>query len=683
MNWKTVVVNVVLVSLLASEQASAQSADQYEAEKIDEEIIVWGRAQTQKGRAISASEGLVGYADFETRPLERVGELVEVVPGMVATQHSGEGKANQYYLRGMNLDHGTDFSAFIEGMPINMRAHAHGQGYLDLSFLIPEVISTVQYAKGPYNADRGDFSTAGTASMSIYDRLDRPFIEATYGSDSFQRLVSAGSVDMGENHLLAAVEVLRDQGPWRLDSDVNKNNLLLKFSGHAGDYDTQVLLSYYDNEWRSTDQVPKRLVSSNQIDRFDFIDPTLGGDSSRTMLVAGLQGDDVEANVYASRYKLRLFNNFTYFSADAVNGDQFEQVDSRWILGGNVQYTRDIGDQSTLRVGGDLRFDDIADANLYTTTARVRTGTVRNDSVTWLSVGAFAEVTTHWTDKLRTIVGLRGDYFDYEVEASLVRNSGQGQDQHWIPSFALAYQVNDFVEVYANWGEGFHSNDVRGATITVDPVSGDDLPPADVFVEQQGAEVGLRLEGWRGLALTATYFWLESDSELLFGGDSGATEPSDGSERTGFELGAFWNINSRWTADINAAFVDSKFVGVPSNLNEIPNARDRVIGAGITYVQPQGLTASLRLRHFAEAPLTEDGAIRNGDTTIVNAGLQYDFGQWQAGLEVLNLFDAEDDDIAYYFASRLPGEAAPVEDIHFHPVIPFSVRASIRWELGN
>ncbi|XOV82625.1 MAG: TonB-dependent receptor [bacterium] len=683
MYWKALLINSVLVSSLATAQIEAQATDSAAVDRIDEEMIVWGRAQTQKGKAISASQGLVGYADFDTRPLERVGELVEVVPGMVATQHSGEGKANQYYLRGMNLDHGTDFSAYFEGMPINMRAHAHGQGYLDLNFLIPEIISTVSYAKGPYNADRGDFSTAGTTSMSIYDTLDRPFIEATYGSDDYHRLVSAGSMDLADGHLLAALEVVRDEGPWQLGTDLQKNNLLLKYSGQVGDLDTHVLVSHYDNEWRSTDQVPKRLTSSNAIDRFDFIDPGLGGDSSRSTLITGLQGEQLQASLYASRYKLRLFNNFTYFAEDPVQGDQFEQLDARWIVGGNVQYRFDVGSKSSLRIGGDLRIDDISDANLYATRARVRTMTIRNDSVDWRSLGAFAELTTRWTERLRTVVGLRADYFDYEVDANLTANSGKGDDGNFVPSFALAYQVNDFVEVYANWGKGFHSNDVRGATISIDPLSGDPVDTVDVFVEQEGAELGLRVEGWRGLALTATYFWLESDSELLFVGDGGATEPSDASKRTGVELGAFWNINSRWTADLNAAFVDSRFVGVARGFDEIPNARDRVIGAGITYVQPKGWTASLRLRHFGEAPLTEDGSVTNGDTTVVNAGLQYDFGQWQAGLELLNLLDAEDDDIAYYFASRLPGEAAPVEDIHFHPVIPFSIRASLRWELGN
>jgi len=219
-------------------------------------------------------------------------------------------------------------------------------------------------------------------------------------------------------------------------------------------------------------------------------------------------------------------------------------------------------------VGGELRYDNISDANLYNTIARARTGTVRDDSVRWLSVGAFAEITIHWTSQLRTILGLRGDHSDYGIDASQAANSGKGDDRHLMPSVALAYQVNDFV-------------------------------------------------------------------------------------------------------------------GVPSNVDEIRNARDQVIGAGITFVQPQGLTASLRLRHFAEAPLTEDGSISHGDTTLVNAGLQYDFGSWRAGLEFLNLFDAQDDDIAYYFVSRLPGEAAPVEDIHFYPVMPFSVRASIRWELGG
>jgi outer membrane receptor protein involved in Fe transport len=557
----------------------------HEDDETIEEIIVWGRALTQKGTALSAAEGLVGYADFSTRTLQRVGELVEVVPGMVATQHSGEGKANQYFLRGMNLDHGTDFSAYFEGMPVNFRSHAHGQGYLDLNFLIPEVMSTVRYAKGPYHADRGDFSTAGTTALSVYDRLDSPFVEVTGGSDAFGRVVAAGSMDFDEGHLLAAIEVARNDGPWDNESNVEKTNFLSKYSGHWDEFETQLLFTYYDNEWKSTDQVPDRLVSAGLLDRFGFVDPDLGGATTRVNLIGGLQSDNFNAAAYVSRYKLNLFGNFTYFAEDPVNGDQHEQVDRRWVYGGFAEYTIELNDMATLKVGGDLRNDDISDANLYQTTARVRRVETRKDNIGWLSVGAYSQLEVLLSDRLRTTFGVRMDHYRYDVSALNPVNSGNGNDTNFLPSIGVAYELNEFVELYANWGQGFHSNDVRGRTISVDPVSGDPVAPVDLFVEQQGAEVGMRLEGWHGLAVTLGYFWLESDSELLFLGDSGSTEPADASERTGVELSAFWNIDERWTADLIGTFVDSSFIGVPSGFDHIPNAQGRVIGVGLTYAE--------------------------------------------------------------------------------------------------
>ena len=668
--------------VVLAEQAAVQIAEPRGSTDSEiEEIIVWGRAASQKGTARSASEGLVGYADFETRPLQRVGELVEVVPGMVATQHSGEGKANQYYLRGMNLDHGTDFSAFFEGMPVNFRAHAHGQGYLDLNFIVPELVETVRYAKGPYAADRGDFSTAGTTEFKVYDYLDESFIEATIGEDGYRRILSAGSVEHRTGHFLGSMELVRNDGPWDLPADVEKTNALIKWTGRWGDFNTRALLSYYDNEWNSTDQVPQRRVRTGALDRFGFVDPTLGGQSERSLLIAGLDGDTIAAGVYASQYKLNLFGNFTYFLEDPVNGDQHEQVDRRWTYGGYISNTWDLSANHAFRAGADLRFDQIDDANLYLTTARVRRQAVRRDAIDWLSIGGFGEWQAQWNDRLRSTVGLRIDYYDYSVDASLDANSGDGSDEIFLPSVSLAYEISDALEAYANWGRGFHSNDVRGVTISVDPLSGDPVDDVNLFVEQEGAEIGVRWETDFGLNASLAYFWLESDSELLFVGDSGSTEPSDGSERTGVEAALFWNVDERWTLDLNMSFVDSEFTDVPSGLDHIPNAHGRVIGAGITYVGVRGLNASLRLRHFGEAPLVEDDSVRHGSTSILNLGLGYDLQNWSFGVEILNITDADDDDIAYFFESALPGEVGPVEDVHFHPVVPRTVRFSLRYKL--
>jgi hypothetical protein len=647
-----------------------------------EEIIVWGRAETQKGRAGSASEGLVGYADFSTRPLQRVGELVEVVPGMVATQHSGEGKANQYFLRGMNLDHGTDFSAYFEGMPVNLRAHAHGQGYLDLNFLIPEVIRTVSYRKGPYRADRGDFSTAGTTSFRVYDELD-PFVELSGGSYDYRRGVAAGSMSVGPGHLLGALELTRNDGPWDLAQDVRKTNALGRYSGTWAGLRATAVASLYDNEWRSTDQVPERLVDAGVIDDYGFIDPDLGGKTRRYSLIGGLEGERFSAGAYVSRYELNLFGNFTYFAEDPINGDEHEQMDRRWISGGHADYRFDPSDRASLRLGADARFDAVSAANLYRTTARRRRAAVREDSIEWLSLGTFAELDLQWSERLRSSLGLRADHYRFDVDALNPANGGDAAETTILPSLGAAYALNDLVEVYANWGKGFHSNDVRGVTIRVDPTTGEPVDPVDLFVDQQGAEVGLRLESRHGLSATVAYFWLESDSELLFVGDSGSTEPDDASERTGVELSAFWIINERWTADLILADVDSRFVGAPPDEDHIPNAHGRIVGAGLTYAAPRGLTASLRARHFGDAPLVEDNSVRHGSTTIVSARLGWDFDAWALGVDLINLLDSRDHDIAYFFESRLAGEPAAVEDVHFHPVDPRSVRVRVRRNLGT
>lgn len=660
-------------------QLPVAAADAAASQPLVEEIVVWGRAETQKGSARSASDGLVGYADFETRPLQRPGELVEVVPGLVATQHSGEGKANQYFLRGMNLDHGTDFSAYFEGMPINLRAHAHGQGYLDLNFLIPEIVSTVRYAKGPYSADRGDFSTAGTTTFSVYDHLDTPFVEVSGGGGHYGRLVAVASRGLDGGDLLAAVEAHHNDGPWELPAHVDKTNLLVRWSGPWRAYEASVTAMAYDNAWSSTDQVPERLVAAGRIGRFGFVDPTLGGASSRTSLIGYVEGDALTAGAYVSRYKLNLFGNFTYFLDDPLHGDQHEQVDRRLIYGGHLSRVFVLDEAWSLRVGGDFRYDDIRQADLYRTVRRRRTGAVRQDAVRWGSAGAFVEAEARPSDVLRFTGGLRLDHYAFDVAARNPANGGRGGESNVLANLGVALGLNERTEAYVNWGQGFHSNDVRGSTIRLDPASGDPVDPIDLFVDQQGAEIGLRFEG-SALAATLAWFWLASDSELLFVGDSGATEPSDASARTGVEINAFWQPSPAWTVDVLASFVDSAFRGVPRGLDRIPNAHGRVVGAGVTWTQPRGWTGSVRVRHFGDAPLVEDGSVTHAATTLVNAGLAYDFGRLTLGIEAFNLFDADDQDIAYWFESRLEGEPGPVEDVHFHPADPLSVRVSARWE---
>lgn len=655
-------------------------ADDPEAE---DQIRVWGRSLELIGTAQSASEGVVGYDDFETRPISRIGELVEVVPGLVATQHSGTGKANQYFLRGFNLDHGTDFSAQIDGVPINLRTHGHGQGYLDLNFIIPEIVERVEFRKGPYFVDAGDFSAAGSAQFVTYDALPENFVEATGGENGFARLVAAGDVALGAGDLLLAGEYQVYDGPWVLDEDLEKLNLFAKYAGAWGEARYALTGSFYDSEWTSTDQVPLRAVQSGQIDRLGFIDPDLGGSTTRSALNASLTtpqfGGETDATAYVIAYDFNLFSNFTYFLDDPANGDEFEQRDRRWVYGGSAVYANHVhvGDlRPEYRVGVEARFDDIRDVGLFKTAGRERIETVRQDRVEQLSLSAFANTSMALTPALRANAGVRVDYYDAEVSAiSLPANSGSADDTLVSPVAGLAWRTAEALEFYANYGRGFHSNDARGTTIRIDPASGEETAPVDFLVPAEGAELGAR---WQRGPLTATLsgFWLELDSELVFVGDAGATEVNGATRRLGVEGSAFWEASDWLVLDVSGGFTDAEFSDAPSGESEIPGAVKSVLAAGAVAVFDD-FTGTLRLRHFGEAPLIEDGSVTSEPTTLVNLGASYDIGRVRLGLEVFNLFDAEDADITYFFESQLAGEANPVEDIHFHPVEPRQVRVSV------
>lgn len=646
-----------------------------------EELVVYGRAEESVGTAQSASEGLVGYDDLQLQPLLRVGELLESVPGMVATQHSGSGKANQYFLRGFNLDHGTDFSAHVEGVPINFRTHGHGQGYLDLNFLIPEMVETLTYHKGPYFANNGDFSSAGSVDFDYYDQLEESQAKLTIGENQFYRAMVAGSAEMGAGIFTGALETTAYGGPWELDEDLEQYRLFASYGFAVGESRAKLSFHGYDSRWNSTDQIPRRAVRSGLIDANGFIDPDLGGSTHRYALTASIQNRHLSASVYALDYDFSLFSNFTYFLEDPLAGDEFEQLDNRQVYGAEVHGSASSqwGERSLeYRWGVDFRYDNIKQVGLYQTRSRNRLNTIRQDSVDEWSLGGFAEVEVPITDKWRATAGLRADYFDWQVGAFRTANSGQGNDTLITPNLSMAYRFTKTFEGYANWGRGFHSNDVRGATIAVDPISGSAVDPVDALVKSQGAELGMRWEIARHFNASIAAFWLELDSELVFVGDAGFTEPNEGSRRKGVEVNAFWQA-TRWLA-LNAMYAatDAEFKRVTGGGREIPGAVDDSFSFGANAAWENGLTGSLKVRYLGGSPLVEDGSVRADDSLLVNAGMAYRFGDFEVRLDAFNLLDSDDDDIAYFYASRLAGEpAGGVEDVHFHPLEPRTFRATV------
>jgi len=674
-----------LAAMLLTASLPAAAVAQVERRDNVEEVVVLGRWDNPIGRSSSASQGVVGADEILLRPRLRTGDILEVVPGLVATQHSGTGKSNQMFLRGFNLDHGTDFATWVDGMPVNMPTHGHGQGYTDVNFLIPELVERIEYRKGAYYADIGDFSSAGAVQLTTFRRLDDRLLKVGVGEEGYLRALVAGGAPAADGDLLYAVQAHRYDGPWTdVSEELDRRNALVRYSRNEEERDFDVAFMGYDAAWRAADQIPRRAVDGGILSPLGSIDTTLGGDTSRYSVSGSLRQSLgrgwLYADAYAIDYELRLFSNFTYWLDDPVDGDQFEQRDDRRIFGGQVSYVFPAGDAGTHTLGASARYDDIDEVGLFLTVDRRRRSTMRQDVVEQRSLGLYYANERRWTERLRTILGVRADRYGFDVASVDPANSGSSSDTIVSPKANLIYTLGNQIEVYASAGKGFHSNDARGTTITVDPVTGEAAERVDPLVESRELELGLRAFAARKLNVSAALWYLELDSELLFVGDAGNTEPSRASRRYGLELPVYYRLNDHVTLDVELALTESEFTEDDPAGNEIPGSIDRVVAAGIAFERPRGWYGSARVRYFGPRPLIEDGSARSGSSAVVNAAIGFKRGSLDLRLDVLNLFDSDDEDIAYYYASRLPGEPAEgVEDVHFHPIEPRTARLHVSY----
>ncbi|MDQ3145297.1 MAG: TonB-dependent receptor [Pseudomonadota bacterium] len=653
----------------------------------DQEIVVTGRRLDLVGEAISASEGVVGRQEISSRPLLRAGDLLEFVPGLVATQHSGSGKANQYFLRGFNLDHGTDFATFVDAMPVNMRTHGHGQGWTDLNFLIPEAVEQIHYRKGTYHADVGDFSSAGSARFDVANMMPRGVAEVTAGAFGYRRGVVVDSVEVGGGDLLVGGELQTFDGPWTdIDENVRKRSGLLRYSGDVGAGRGHVMIMAYANKWNSPDQIPQRAVDQGLISQFGSIDPTVGGKSSRYSLSGGWTGaalgGRLNAQAYAIDSSLDLYSNFTYLLDDPVNGDQFRQVDERRLYGFNVSQQWTMG-RSRWRAGTEGRYDDIGRVGLFRTRDRQPVSTVREDSVEQSSFGLHASNEFSFSDALRTYVGMRYDHYWFDVNAiSLPENSGSADDGRFSLKGSVIYKPLAPLELYLSVGQGFHSNDARGTTIAIDPVSGDAAVRVDPLVASIGGEIGARLFLSDRVQATLAAWTLRLDSELLFVGDAGNTEASRPSKRDGMELGIYYFGSRYLSGELEMSYTNSRFLDDDPVGNRIAGSIPLVVSGGMTARADGGWLATARLRYFGKYPLIEDNSAKSDGSLLVNLRAGREWGRFGAFFDVFNLLDSKDHDVDYFYASRLPEEPAEgVEDIHYHVFQPRSVRVSLRFAI--
>jgi hypothetical protein len=702
-------------------------------------VNVNGREDDLIGVADSGTQGTVGAEEIKDRPILRAGEILETIPGVIITQHAGGGKANQYFLRGFNLDHGTDFALFIDDMPLNLPSHAHGEGYSDMNTVIPELVKRVNYEKGPYNADVGNYGSAGSAHLEFFKKLSHNFAQVEGGMYGYGRLVFGASQKLGPGNLLYGGEAYHDDGPWTHPDNYYKFNGLLTYSRGSDTEGFSVTSRAYHGQWHSSDQIPVTAVPL--VGFFGALNPTDGGRSQRYSLQGEWRRQGASSltkiAAYGFYYDLNLFSDFTYYLNDPIKGDQFEQQDRRWVAGLDARHTvfsHWFGRRVENTIGLEIRNDWVHNG-LFRTENRVRTDKADVlapypgepngylPAATDLNkftdtVGSFyAEAKIQWAEKFRSVLGFRGDDARYIVTSLTpaeqgtdfaAANSGSASKFLPQPKLSLIFGPWAGTEFYAQGGFGFHSNDARGATQKVQPISPDNpypntpSVPIPALVQTKGGEFGVRTAGVSHLQSTLSLWYLRSNSELQQDGDTGGTTASQQpSNRYGLEWANYYTPNGHLAFDLDMADSRAQFTQIDPddaafNNNGsictsdhplscqpvqgpggklVPEAVKVVISSGITLHDYKAFSSSLRLRYFGPRDLTSDGLNRSNATLLLNAEAGYQIGEkWRVSVSVLNLLNRRNDDITYAYVSRLtPAGSAAFTNV-IHPAEPLQVR---------
>jgi outer membrane receptor protein involved in Fe transport len=656
--------------------ASAEDAADAPVNQV-QEVVVTASTLNLLGQATTSSEGAVTKQELELRPVYRVGQLLETVPGLMVTVHSGEGKANQYLLRGFNLDHGTDLATFVDSMPANARTHAHGQGYTDLNFLIPELAAGVHFTKGPYYAAEGDFSSVGSVRMALVDALPTQ-VSVSAGTVGDQRLFAGSSFELGGGRLIAAGEAVHLDGPWVHPDDLKKVNAALRWAGDGA----SLTGMYYRGTWNATTDQPQRAIDQGLIGRFGAVDPSDGGQAERFSLSGEWRHDlsggaQLSANAYAVRSQLTLWNNFTHFLEDPVNGDQRAQNDRRTVLGGavGVKASRPVfGLDADWSVGVQARYDRIYVDARHTQSRQVLE-TVLQDRVNESSFGVYGEATLHFGELVRAIGGLRWDRFHADDE-NLVGGASGSQDADILqPKGSLVFGPWEETELYLSAGRGFHSNDVRAGTLN--DVGSVARPP--FLVESTGYEVGVRTSAIPHVQAAATLFQMQFDSELTYNADAGATEAGRPGRRRGLELTAQYRPVRWLELNANVAISKARYTDGDPAGNHIEDAPALVASAGMLLDNLGPWFGAMEVRDLGAHALTPDNSKRSDGYRELNLNLGYKLtDQVKVQLDVFNVTNSQDDAADYVYTDRLQGEPAEgVEDLHMHPLEPRSARIAL------
>ena len=625
----------------------------------------------------------ISELDIHLRPMNNSQEVLRIVPGLFIGQHAGGGKAEQIFLRGFDIDHGTDIHINVDGLPVNMVSHAHGQGYADLHFVIPELIDKVNFNKGPYFADKGNFTTAGFVEFKTKDYLDNSFIKVEGGQFDTFRAVTAINLlkpkgDKRNQSLYFAGESSFTKGYFDSPQNFSRFNGVLKYHGNISTNSTlTATLSGFTSKWNASGQIPLRALESGEIGFYGAIDNTEGGSTSRynanTEIITDFKnGATLRNQLFYSNYGFELFSNFTFFKEDPINGDQIKQKEGRNIVGFNSSYQHEytVGNfKMESKTGVQVRYDAVNNLELSRTINRtINSNNIMLGAVNELNVGAYYSQKMFVSDKLDITGALRIDYFSNRYADKLLNETLYAKSNILSPKLNFNYSLNDKVQLYLYNGRGFHSNDTR---VAVQKAGKKVLPPA------YGSDLGGIFKVGKKLVLQSALWYLWLDQEFVYVGDEGVVEAGGQTQRFGLDLSARYEVAKNLFADMDISLANPRALNVEKNESYLPLAPRFSSVGGLTYRQKYGWNGSLRYRFMGDRPANETNSVIAKGYFVVDGAINYKRKNWEAGFSIQNVLNTRWKETQFDTESQLKNESAPVSEIHFTPGTPFFGRLSL------
>lgn len=629
----------------------------------------------------------ISALDIQTRPLNTSQDILRIVPGLVIAQHAGGGKAEQIFLRGFDTDHGTDIRITVDGLPVNMVSHAHGQGYADLHWLIPEMVREVDFVKGNYDAAAGDFATAGHINFNTATALNKSMVKMEGGQFDTWRGMAAFNL-LGEEasaknqHAWLASEYNFSNGYFESPQHFTRLNLMGRYTGMIGENNSiSVFVSTFRSRWDHSGQIPLRAVADGSISRFGAIDDTEGGETSRSnaslTFMKNLGNRTFLKNqIYLVKYDFELYSNFTFFLNDPVNGDQIRQKEDRRIVGYNGSWNRETmvaGMPLTTVVGVQLRADEIRNNELSRTANRTETlSRIAFGDVEEANAGFYIDETLKIGSRWTLNAGMRFDqfYFNYVNKTSPAYDIKATASNTFSPKLNIHFDLSDAIRLFAKSGIGFHSNDARVVIAGQNPNT---LPKAF------GAEAGFLVKPVSSMLLSFSAWRLDLQQEFVYVGDEGVVEPGGRTTRKGLDMGLRWQIKRRIFADADLNYAMPRAKDEPEGSNFIPLAPVFTASGGLVAQTKSGLFASLRYRHIGSRPANEDNSISLNSQSVLDMVTGLKKNTYEVNLTIQNILNTEFNDAQFVTESRLRNEPAPVTELHFTPGTPFFLRGSLSY----